>query len=113
MTLHARVFMTRLNENIVEFGADTSSTVFWEIPQPLPQSQKKKAVYTHKEVFGDFTIEPFTLEEALEALEISELEFQKRLESKGLCSIDDFDREGEFPVEWLKAVDTHEWILTE
>ena len=83
--------------------SDTPSTVFWEIPQPLPQSQKKKAVYTHKEVFGDFTIEPFTLEEALEALEISELEFQKRLESKGLRSIDDFDREGEFPVEWVKG----------
>ena len=104
--------MTRLNENIVEFGADTPISVLGD-STTSPPVKKKKAVYTHKEVFGDFTIEPFTLEEALEALEISELEFQKRLESKGLCSIDDFDREGEFPVEWLKAVDTHEWILTE
>ena len=59
-------------------------------------------------VFVDFTIEPFTLVETLEALEISEKEFQKRLESKGLCLIDDFDRDGKFPVEWLKAVDTYD-----
>ena len=98
--------MTRLNENIVESGADIPISVLGDTITSAPV--KTKEVYTHEEVFGDFTIEPFTLVEALEALEISEKEFQKRLESKGLCSIDDFDREGKFPVEWLKAVDTHD-----
>ena len=75
--------------------------------------QSEREVFSHEEVFGDFTLEPFTLDEALEALEISELELQKLLESKGFISIGDFDRDSKFPVEWLKAIDSHKWIRTD
>ena len=77
-----------------------------------PSSDRtEKETYTHKEVLKYFTIEPFTLEEALEALEISEVEFQEQLHSHGFCAKEDFDRSSEFSVEWIDALDTGQWKL--
>ena len=59
-------------------------------------------VYTHEDEFGDFTLEPFTLKEALEASEITVREFRERLDLKGICSEKDFNGNGEYPVEWIK-----------
>ena len=100
MTLQAQIFQSG---EIRTFDLKVKST-------PI---QTEKEVYIHEEVFGDFTLEPFTLKEALEALEITEREFQERLELKGICPKKDFNRNGEFSVEWLKVVDTHKWILTD
>ena len=68
-------------------------------------------VYTHEEVFGEVVINPFSLEDALDILEISEAEFQEQLDSRGFCPKEDFDRNGKFPVGWIRALDTHKWIL--
>ena len=68
-------------------------------------------VYTHEEVFGDVVIDPFSLEDALDILEISEIEFQEQLDSRGFCPKEDFDRNGKFPVGWIRALDTHKWIV--
>ena len=84
----------------------------------LPSSKVKPAydfnedeVFTHEEVFGDIVIEPFSLEDALDILEISEAEFQEQLDSRGFCPKEDFNRNGKFPVGWISALDTHKWIL--
>ena len=77
-----------------------------------PSSDRaEKETFTHKEVLKYFTIEPFTLEEALEALEISEVEFQEQLHLHGFCARENFDRKSEFPVEWIDALDTGQWKL--
>ncbi len=70
-----------------------------------------KEVYTHEEVFGDIVIGPFSLEDALDILEISEAAFQKELDSRGFCPKEDFDRKGKFPVGWISALDTMKWMV--
>ena len=103
MSLQAKTYQSGDGSEIRSLDSKVKST-------PI---QTEKEVYIHEEVFGDFTLEPFTLKEALEALEITEWEFQERLELKGICPKKDYNRNGEFPVEWIKAVDTHKWILTD
>ena len=83
-----------------------------------PSSEVKPAydfnedeVFTHEEVFGDIAIGQFSLEDALDILEISESEFQELLDSRGFCLKEGFDRNGKFPVGWISALDTHKWIL--
>ena len=76
-----------------------------------PSSQIEKEMYTHKEVLEYLIIEPFTLEEALISLEISEQEFQDQLDSRGFCLKEDFNRNGKFPVEWIDALDTGHWMI--
>ncbi len=68
-------------------------------------------VFTHEEVFGDVVIDPFSLEDALDILEISEIEFQEQLDSRGFCPKEDFDRNGNFPVGWIGALDTLKWMV--
>ena len=71
----------------------------------------EKETYTHKEVLKYFNIESFTLKEALEALEISEVEFQEQLHLHGFCARENYGRNSEFPVEWIDALDTGQWKL--
>ena len=71
----------------------------------------KSKVFTHEEVFGDIVIGPFSLEDALDILEISEAEFQEQLDSRGFCPKEDFDRNGKFPVGWISALDTLKWMV--
>ncbi len=101
MTIEARAFQPGEVGEIRSPNSKTDSA----------PTQAKKEVFTHKEIVGYLGIEPFTLEEALLALGISELEFQDQLHSRGICKKDDFDRNGKFPVEWIDALDTGEWKL--
>ena len=78
--------------------------------KPTPIFNEKE-VYTHEEVFGDVVIEPFSLEDALEILDISEAEFREQLDARGFCQTKDFDKNGKIPVEWISALDTLKWIV--
>ena len=71
----------------------------------------EKEVFTHEEVFGDVVIDPFSLDDALEILDISADEFRDQLDARGFCRSEDFDKDGEFPVEWISALDTLKWIV--
>ena len=66
----------------------------------------KKEVYTLEEVLSDITIGPFTLKVALEGMMKSESEFQVQLDALGFCMAIEFDRNQNFPVEWIRALDT-------
>ena len=81
-------------------SSDTSSSV-----------QVEKEDYTLEEVFDGIQINFLNLEEALEILEISESEFKEQLHSRGFCKPEHFDRNEEFPVEWIRALDTGKWKL--
>ncbi len=100
--------MTRLNENIVESRVDTPISVLGDTTTSPPVKTKKE-VYTLEEILSEFPINPFTLKEALEVLMISESEFKRQLDSKGLCKAKDFSKKQEFPVEWIRVLDTGKW----
>ena len=63
-------------------------------PSSKPKVDK---VFTHEVVFGDITIGPFSLDDALEILQISETKFQEQLDSRGFYPAGDFDRNSVFP----------------
>ena len=63
--------------------------------------------YTLEELYGDVVHNTYTLEEALNILEISKSKFKKRSLERGLCTADEFDTTEEFPFEWVWYIDSY------
>ncbi len=72
-----------------------------------PGKWKDPKVYTLEDLYGDVVNSSYTLEEALEILEITESKFKERSLDRGFCTADEFNNIKEFPFKWVWYIDNY------
>ena len=71
----------------------------------------RKGNFTLEEVFGGIPDEDFTLEEALEFMDVTESEFLELLIKSGNCSSGKLEKDQTYSTELIFAIDPGKWKI--
>ena len=79
--------------------------------EEVPLTRLREGNFTLEEVFGGIPDEDFTLEEALEFMDVTESEFLELLIASGNCSSGKLEKNQTYSTELIFAIDPGKWKI--